>query len=340
MTFPKLPKYLQSPFTLLVFFTLLIVLILVTASTLPITQSDPGQISFGVTFSPRYATYMKLDWKEIYRSILDDLKVKNLRIPTYWDILEPEADRLDFEQTDYLLQEAAKRSVRVILVLGERQPRWPECHIPAWAKKLKEAERKQKILQFIQKVVERYKDTPEVWAWQVENEPLLRAFGEDCDNLDEAFLKEEAGLVKSLSNKKIIMTDSGELGLWTTPMRLSDIFGATLYRRVYDKFFGYITYPALPYLYTLKSNSLRGIFAPNNEKTIVVELQAEPWLKDGSFASPAEQAKVFTSGDFRDYVSFASKTGFEEVYLWGVEWWYFMAAQGYPEYLNFAKTLF
>ncbi|MDP3758375.1 MAG: beta-galactosidase, partial [Candidatus Daviesbacteria bacterium] len=214
------------------------------------------------------------------------------------------------------------------------------CHIPSWAKNLTVSERKQKVLQFVQKVAERYQSHSAVWAWQIENEPLLGSFGEGCDAPDKNFLKEEVKLVRSLSNKTIIMTDSGELGFWVTSMQLSDIFGTTLYRYVYTKLLGYVTYPLMPYFYNVKSGLIRNLFAPKNQKTIIVELQAEPWLANGKFVSADLQEKLFTLEDFKNYVNFSRKTGFDEAYLWGVEWWYFMAANGHPEYLNYAKTLF
>lgn len=304
------------------------------------TYKFPQKVEYGVTFSPRYATYMKLDWEKIYINMLDDLKVRNLRIPSYWDILQKDPAKIDFSQTDYMLNEAGKRKARVIMVIGVRQPRWPECHIPVWAKQLTVVKRQDKLLQFMDKVLERYKDHPAVWAWQVENESFLWFFGEGCDSPDQNFLKAEADLARKISPKTIIMTDSGELGFWAASMKLSDIFGTTLYRQVYSGFLGYTTYPVTPSFYRLKSDLIKKFFAPNNQKTIIVELQAEPWLAGGIFKSPEQQSKLFNVTDFINYISFAQKTGFNEAYLWGVEWWYFMAQNGYPEYLEYAKTLF
>lgn len=315
-------------------------LVIAVVANMVLERAYPAlPLRFGVTFSPRYAKYLKLDWQKTYIRMLDDLQVKNLRIPGYWDVLEPQPDQLDFAETDFMLKEASQRGVRVIMVLGARQPRWPECHIPDWAESLTVSQRKEKILEFIQKVVERYKDHNGVWAWQVENEPLL-SFGEGCDKPDINFLKKEVELVKSLSGKVVIMTDSGELGFWKTSMQLSDVFGTTLYRQVNDKFLGYMTYPLPPSFYTIKSNLIKNIFASGNKKTIIVELQAEPWLADGEFLSFDQQVKLFTIDGFKSYKEFAQKTGFDEAYLWGVEWWYFMAAHGHPEYLDYAKTLF
>ncbi|MCL4366223.1 beta-galactosidase [Patescibacteria group bacterium] len=299
------------------------------------------KINYGVTFSPGYASFLKLDWQKIYIQMLDDLKVRNLRVPSYWDVLEAKQNQFDFSQTDFMLDEAAKRQAKVVLVVGMRQPRWPECFVPGWAKNLSEEMRRQKILQFVRRVVDRYKEHPAIWAFQVENEPFLPFFGENCKVADAGFLKSEVDLVKSLSNRKIIVSDSGELGAWVVPMQLSDVFGTTLYRDVYNPVMGYFSYPVLPYFYYLHSQIIKNIFAPRNEKTVIIELQAEPWFAKGqAFQDVSGQVKLFPLSKMESYVNYAKKTGFDEVYLWGAEWWYLMAEHGYPEYLNYAKTLF
>lgn len=305
------------------------------------TYKFPKQIKYGVTFSPRYVSYLKLDWKKTYVRMLSELGVRNLRIPGYWDVLEKDQGKYDFSEVDFMLDEASRSSAKVILVLGEKQPRWPECHIPGWAKSLSVKERQQQVLKFIQKVTERYKSHPALGAWQVENEPFLPFFGEGCNPADANFLKTEVNLVKSLSNEPIIVTDSGELGFWNVPMQLSNVFGTTLYRDVYNPVMGYFTYPMLPYLYNLHSQIIKNIFAPDNQKTIVIELQAEPWFGSGeSLQDLTNQVKKFPVNKMKSYVNFAQKTGFDEIYLWGVEWWYLMAENGHPEYLDYAKTLF
>ncbi len=303
------------------------------------TYSYPAKIVYGVTFAPKYASFLKLDWKKVYVQMLDD-GILNLRLPSYWDVLEKDQGKYDFSETDFLFNEAEKRKAKVILSLGEKQPRWPECQIPSWAKGLKLEDRRQRILEFISKVVERYKNSSSLVAWQVENEPFLPFFGENCDSVDKKSLKAEVDLVRSLSNKKVIVSDSGELGTWIVPMQLSDIFGTTLYRDVYNPVMGYFSYPLLPYLYNLKSQLVR-MLAPANQKTVIIELQSEPWLSNGdSVQNVDEQLKRFPLKKMKSYIDYAKKTGFDEIYLWGVEWWYLMAKEGHPEYLNYAKTLF
>lgn len=321
---------------------LLLVLIVFVSFIFDKINPYSNQIKYGVTFSPAYARYLKLDWQKTYLQILDDLKVRYLRIPAYWDIVEPRSGEYDFTETDYLLDKAGKQGVKVILILGMRQPRWPECQIPAWARDLSVSSRQQKVLEFITNTVNRYKDHSEVWVWQVENEPFVSWFGQ-CDSPDEKFLQQEVRMVKKLdSTRPVIVTDSGEWSSWITPMKSSDIVGISVYRKAHNQLFHlYITYPFPSWMYLLKSTLARRLFAPNNQKTIISELQAEPWLQKGALdTSLDEQVKLFSVGDFKGNIEFAKKTGFDENYLWGVEWWYFMAAHGYPQYLEYARTLF
>lgn len=321
---------------------LVIMIILLGEEVFERVYKYPEKIEYGVSFSPSFAEFLSLDWQKTYIEILDDLEVKNIRIPGYWSIIEKEQNKDDFSKLDFMVSEAEKRGVKAILVLGVRQPRWPECHIPAWAKSLSVGERQEKILQFINKVVQRYKLSQAVKFWQVENEPLLSSFGKGCDAPDKKFLISEVDLVKSMDTRPIIVTDSGELGFWVTAMRLSDIFGTTLYRTVYNPIFGYSRYPILPYLYNIKSSLVKKLTSSASKRTIIIELQSEPWFINGELLSMSisEQLKLFPVHKLKDNVDFAQKTGFDEMYLWGVEWWYFMAQNGHPEYLQYAKTLF
>lgn len=300
------------------------------------------QIKYGVSFSPNYARYLKLDWKKTYLQILDELKVKHLRLPSFWDTIQKDPNKDDFSEVDFMLSEAEKRGAQVILVLGGRQPRWPECHIPAWAKRLPLIERQQKTLDFVKKVVERYKDRGVISAWQVENEPFVSWFGESCDPPDQDFLKKEIELVKRLDqNRLVIVTDSGEWSLWKDAMKMSDILGISLYRKAYNPFFGYTTYPLPTFFYSLKSTLVRKIYALQNQKTIIAELQAEPWTQKAiPDTSLEEQTKLFTINDLKNNINYAQKTGFDEIYLWGAEWWFWADKMGYPQYLEYAKTLF
>ena len=306
------------------FFLILIVIIVLLFCFFFIGKAKPAEnIKWGVVFSQKHSKFLGLDWKENYLAILDDLKVRHLKLIVYWDLVEKEEGSYDFEDIDWQIKEAESRGAEVLLVFGRRVPRWPECHFPDWAKEMPEKERKEKLLKLIEKIVLRYRDNEAITSWQVENEPFF-PFGH-CPPPDEELLKKEIELVKSLDNKKrqIILTESGEFSPWTKAAKLGDIVGHTLYRKVwFEQFNRYFSYPLPPVFYHRKAWLIDKMFS---KKVICVELQAEPWgqvlLYD---LSPEEQEKTMNLKRFKDVIEFARNTGEDTFYLWGSEWWYWM----------------
>ena len=55
---------------------------------------------FGATFSKKFCEELGLNWQETYIAILDDLKVRNLRLPAYWDEIEPDEGTYNFKDFD------------------------------------------------------------------------------------------------------------------------------------------------------------------------------------------------------------------------------------------------
>lgn len=294
------------------------------------------EIKFGVSFSKSYADYLELDWKEAYLAILDELQPPLLRLQSDWDKTELSEGNFDFSALDWQMAEAEERDIKVLLVVGRRQPRWPECHIPEWLSETPEGEIQERALEFVKTAVLRYKDSSALAMWQVENEPLLNAFGE-CPPADINFLKREIALIKSLDNHPILITDSGELSTWRKTAHLGDYFGATIYRRVYSTYFGYFRHFFAPAFYRLKAK-LVGL---SSDKIIISELQAEPWMPDGkeSRGSLEKQKNVLGPEFIEKQIEFAHKTGFSEAYIWGVEWWYWTKTQGDESIWNIGKNL-
>ena len=296
-------------------------------------------VTLGMTFSTRYAEDLGLNWRETYLAMLTDLQVKKLRLPAYWDLIERERGVYDFSDLDWQIAEAGKQDASVIVTVGQRVPRWPECHIPGWALEDEQLRRTQ-LLQMIHTTVERYKSNPTVTTWQVENEPFLSLFG-ICPKLDPYFLKSEVALVKKLDpTRKVIVTDSGELSLWYKAAREGDIFGTTLYRHIYQKRFGYVTYPIGPNFFKMKELWTR--LLTDQEHFIVIELQAEPWANGWvKNVSLEEQFITMDEKKLVENVTYARRLGFEEIYLWGVEWWYWLKVEkDYPALWDTGRELF
>ena len=216
---------------------------------LPVSQkNDKAQL--GVTFSSRYASDIGLDWRATYLATLDDLGVKKIRLPVYWDLVEKTEGQYDFSDIDWELEQAKKRNAEIVLVVGQKVPRWPECAIPDWASS-SDQKRQDSLRSFIEVVINRYKNNSEIKYWQVENEPFL-LFGV-CPAPNPNLLDSEIALVRRLdSSRKIIVTDSGELSLWIQAASRADIFGTTMYRNVYKAGVGYYTYPIGPRFFRFK----------------------------------------------------------------------------------------
>lgn len=294
-------------------------------------------VSFGITFSSRYAESLGLSWHETYVALLDDMQVKKIRLPLYWDLIEKNPGEYDFSDVDWQLDEAKKRHAQIILAMGQKVPRWPECFVPTWADT--DALRKQRLLAFEEKAIERYKNHPEVVMWQVENEPFL-TFG-NCVNFDINLLDDEIALVRKLdATRPILTTDSGELSLWFHAAARGDQFGTTLYRDIWSKKFGYITYPIGPNFFLFKEMIVR--LLTDQTHFMVIELQAEPWA-NGWVADIllSEQFRTMDEHKLSANIEYAKQLGYPEIYLWGAEWWYWMKVEkGYPAVWDTAKQYF
>jgi len=309
------------------------------------TPSETQNIIWGVNFSQKHSGYMGLDWKENYLAILNDLKPKRIKLITHWDQLEQEKGKYNFNDLDWQIEQSAQNNTELLLAIGMKTPRWPECHIPDWARDLPKQEQQESILNLIEKIVLRYKNVQSpalnnvIWGWQVENEPFF-PFG-NCPWVDAEFLNKEIALVKRLDNKNrpVFTTESGEAPLWIRAAMAGDMVGTSLYKKVWVPQIGiYVHYPYPAIFYSRKILMIKTLF---NKKVICAELQAEPWgpklLYDVTLE---EMAKTMDLGQFNNMINFAKKAGFDEFYLWGAEWWYWMKQEhNQPEIWNEVKKL-
>jgi len=323
------------------FLLIILSLFLILVAYFFIGTPPPAQeIKWGVNFSQKHSELLGLDWKETYLALLDDLKVKRIKLITHWDKLEPEKDKFYWDDLDWQIKEAEKRNVKLLLVIGMKTPRWPECHIPEWAEDFSKKEQQKEILELLDRIVLRYGDFENIWAWQVENEPFF-PFG-DCPWVDKEFLKKEIELVKALDKKKrpVLISDSGEGSFWVSAAKLGDIVGTTMYKKVWVRQLKiYFYYPLPEVFYWRKAQLIKKFF---NKKVICVELQAEPWGPKLLYDSPiAEQEKSMNLEQFRNILGFARRTGFDEFYLWGAEWWFWLKKkQNETGIWDYARELF
>lgn len=301
---------------------------------------QPNELSYGLTFSPLVLNDMGLDWQAAFIDMLDDLKVKRLRLVAYWPMIEETKDNYDFSQLDWQISQAEQRGVDIILAAGARLPRWPECHYPQWHSQQNQSDQQQKLLDYLQATINRYDDNPAIVAWQIENEPFLIGFGE-CPKLNKNLLDRELALARSLTDKPIIVTDSGELSIWLPAAKRADIFGTSIYRHTYSKTIDhYITYPMTPNFFRIKTKLTE--LLTKTKDIIVIEMQAEPWGKKAYFTlSEEERSRTMNMDKLKYMLEFGRQGGFQTFYLWGVEWWYWeKEVNNNDQYWQFTKDLF
>ena len=289
-----------------------------------------SQPVYGATFSPAYARFLGLDPYQVLPAMLAELPLQQIRVPIHWDEIQPAPKQARLDELDWIMAEAAKHDVGVILAIGNKVPRWPECYTPDWAEQLPEAEYEQALLEYIDLLVTRYRSHRALLRWQVENEALF-PFGV-CPQINYALVKQEIDTVRNLDPEHPIqLTVSGEQQLWATQAKDADVIGASMYRKVALPNGWMFTFPIPARLYALQALSISWFV----DATVISELQAEPWLtQDYRDYSLEEAAALFTPVQLQTYLRYAQRTGLTEISLWGVEWWYYLKQNGQPDLWN------
>lgn len=321
---------------------ILVLIVLAAVALFFLAQKEkPERITYGMSFNTLYAHELGLDWQQTYDAILNDLGVRNLRLAAHWPMIQPTADTYNFAELDYQVAKAEEVGASVVLAVGRRLPRWPECHVPNWARSLTPEARNDAQIKYMETVVNRYKNSPAVTVWQVENEPFLEVFAfEHCGKLDVDFLDKEIELVRSLDGTRpILVTDSGNLGTWQGAYSRGDMFGTSVYVHFWNPELGQFRTFLPPWFYRVKDNFVALLYG--EKKTVLIELSAEPWLLEPVVNVPLEtQFTRMNLQKFEDILTYAEGTHYDTQYLWGAEWWYWLLLQDRPEMWERGKRLF
>lgn len=307
-----------------------------------IWQQSSKPLILGTSFIPDYAESLGLDPKATLDAILNDLGVRHLRLVSYWTDIEPTKGTYDFSTLDWEFQKADAAHAKVSLAIGLRQPRWPECHMPSWAQSEPESVWAPQLETFMQAVIERYKNNPALESYQLENEYLLKVFGQ-CTNFDRNRLINEFNFVKKLdpNHTVIIARSNNAIGLpigKPTP----DEFGVSVYKRVWVPIVNrYVEYPFPAWFYAFLGGAGEILTGKN---LIIHELQAEPWPPHGADltkTSITEQNKSLDATRLQGRFTYGEATGIRQIDLWGAEFWYYRKETLHdPSLWNVAKQQF
>ncbi len=312
-------------------------------------QPVPPAPLAGFSFSPLISQWAHRDPQADLGLLLDATNPDLVRLPIYWESVEPTPDQLDFSQIDTLLavvarhNQSAPNPTRVVLTVGARNFLYPELHEPAWAGPrwqpfLNNMQAAPAYRAYFDSSITRYRDSPLVYAWQVENEPLDyvgNAFTGD-DQIKVAQLSWEIGEVHRLDpgHKALTTTFDGwnvavdMLQLYAKPalqllggypsghpeeaLEAGDALGLDMY----------LDGPSTPLRFT--TTDLRAAWKEESldfwiaragsmgKDVWVSEMQAQPWAD--------------LSGNFNEDDLLASAAGYRQehlqvVLMWGVETW-------------------
>lgn len=283
----------------------------------------------GVSFIPDYAQSLGVDPQQTMDALLG-IGVRQFRLVSYWSDIEQTPGHYDFSQLDWQFKKAEAAHAKIILTVGLRQPRWPECHAPDWVNLNQSDSHWQPQLElFMQKVIERYKNSPSLQSYQLENEYFLLGFGTCSPYTHERDrLVAEYNQVKRLdpSHPVIVSRSNNALG-FPVGQPQPDEFGISVYKRVWDAGVTgrYIEYPYPAWFYGFLAGTQK-IF--NHRDMMIDELQAEAWPPNGQSItqiSLAEQNKSLNAKRLKDRFQYGRATGMRSIDLWGAEYWYYRA---------------
>lgn len=316
-------------------FLFLLVVVFLSRTSPPSPKVLSANTLTGFSFSPSYVEEIGLDPREAYLEILNSFNFKSVRVPVYWNRVYREG-AYDFSEVDFLVKEAKKRGLEVVLSFGYRNFRWPECYAPPHISAQDHETFERELFTFNRAVLDHFAPTDLVDVWQVENEPLLHfrcgrtGFQNPLKAIEQVRYSDALG--------RPIMITFGGLELTILPftwelVENADIIGVSFYPRRLDPLFHryYVETYSFGLLSPREIWREREFVEGKGRRFWVTESQVEPWGNDPRTMSP----EILKS----NWELLLSYGGAERVYLWGVEWWLKEKAEGRPEVFEAAKEL-
>jgi hypothetical protein len=297
----------------------------------------------GASFVPDYAESFGLDPQDTLNAMLSDLKLKQVRLVSYWEDIEPTPGHYDFSKLDWQFALANKYHTKVSLSIGLRQPRWPECHSPGWVNidPNKPQSWRPQLNQFIEAVIKHYQHNPALQDYELENEYFLKVFGQ-CTDFSRARLIDEYNLVKAMDtvHPVIVSRSDNWVGI-PVGQPTPDEFAISVYKRVWDATIThrYFEYPLPAWFYSALAGEEELL---SGKDMIIHELQTEPWTPNGLQITQISVKEMYKSMDpqrLKNRINYGEATGMKTIDLWGAEWWYYMKVKQHdPGVWNVVKT--
>jgi hypothetical protein len=324
----------------------MLVAALLLGSETPFTPTPPAPL-VGFSYSPVMSEWIEGNPNSDLRELLTATNPDLVRLPVYLDDVEPTPGYLDFSSVDQLLGVVAEhnrtssRPTRVILTIGARNFMYPELHMPAWAGPRTQpwigiVQAGDAYRQYFDQSLQRYRGSPLLYAWQVENEAfdyVVNQFTGD-DQISQKQMSWEVGEAHRLDPAHRVVTTTfngwNELVDW---LQLTAPALATL--RGYNGHPGptlaagdalgldiYLDGPSTPLRFTsvalrtsLKADAISywaALARAQDKEVWLTEMQAQPW---------SDSEGGFTTQDLLASAATYRHEPLSVVLLWGAETW-------------------
>lgn len=310
--------------------------------------AKPAAPLVGFSYSPLTSLALNRAPAQDLAALLAATDPDLVRLPIYWESVEPTPDSLDFSSIDELMavvgehDQVTSRPTQVVLTIGARNFLYPELHEPAWAgprtqPQLNDVQSQAAYRFYFDRSLMRYRSSPLLYAWQVENEPLdyvgNSITGDDL--IDTAQLSWEVDEVHQLDPGRTVVLTSFDG--WNSTIDIVQMYAPSLLYMVGAYPSGhpgemldggdalgldlYVEAPSMSQKFispdlrsTWKQQALNfwaGQAQAHGKQLWLAEMQAQPWNNSSGFA-PANL--VASAIDYR-------QEHLNVVLLWGVETW-------------------
>lgn len=297
-------------------------------------------MKLGFTFSTKYCRDLGLEWRDALEGLLSLYDWEYVRLPVYWDEIECERGVYDFSDVLEQIQILSRAGMKIVPVIGYRNPRWPERHGPKWLESVGSEEFEKCLFDWVERCVKALRAYESIVVWQVENEPFENDWGDDGFDVRNTYEKELA-LVKKLDehNRPCMVTYGYKPWRKTFQKKMlcEDIVGLDIYFRAAFRMKGVrvvLSQFILPFARWRLRRDLRFV-AEQGKEVWATEFQAEPWdCIDGALRDESLWKQTISAEQLHRSLKWMEDVGIDTVFLWGVEWWMTLGEEDRREFLR------
>ncbi len=336
---------------------------------LPVSRR--GSTRLGISFRPLQAAAFGLEVRPTLQALLT-YPFQVIRLGAYWNRMEPEPGLFQPDELDWQVETAEREGKQIILSLGPLKTfGYPEFFVPGHYMRQPFPEHKlikpseypallKAAIEFINRLVERYKQHESIIAWQLEHDAVGTLGVEHSWRLETEFvIQEVAALRKADATRPVIMNGylptTSLMRLWVWSMTHDQGDSLALAQRIAN-IVGIDYYPRHPFrpsgnktLYYDGSqspwlrNRIRKLLpraGMTAKRLMITEGQAEPWEAETVPTNPMNQG-LFSCLPEHLISNYNTCMGCVEgqnplyAYLfWGAEYWLLRKQSGDPSYLQ------